>query len=191
MSVQMPPILMLYLLSFDWQNSFSLCYKYLQRPKTLSYEMLVHNKRYEASYFQAPDPEMMDTLAIQKRVKEVLLREYTQEQIDNPTGKQAEEMQRLVTNQYTMEELVIKCEKNSDGLEKFTELCKAEAEKLLPTIEITNEKISVPCWTDNPGFAELIKAGTHAGHPRPWVPALCFLKRLSFYTATPVRITSS
>lgn len=52
--------------------------------------------------------------------------------------------------------LVIKCGKNSDGLEKLVELCKAEAEKLLPTIEITNEKISVPCWTDDPGFAELI-----------------------------------
>lgn len=53
-------------------------------------------------------------------------------------------------------ELVIRCGKSSDGLEKLVELCKAEAEKLLPTIEITNEKISVPCWTDGPGFAELI-----------------------------------
>lgn len=55
-----------------------------------------------------------------------------------------------------MEELVIKCEKNSDSLEKLEELCKAEAEKLLPTIEIDNEGISVPCWTDGPGFTELI-----------------------------------
>lgn len=55
-----------------------------------------------------------------------------------------------------MEELVIKCGKNSDSLEKLEELCKAEAEKILPTIAIKDGDISVPCWTDGPGFAELI-----------------------------------
>lgn len=68
----------------------------LSDSEDISYEMLVHKKRYEASYFQTIDPEMMDTLAIQKRMKEILLREYTQEQMDNPTEKEAEEMQRLV-----------------------------------------------------------------------------------------------
>mgnify|MGYP007101829836 CR=1 FL=1 len=53
-------------------------------------------------------------------------------------------------------ELVIKCGKNSDSLEMLEALCKAEAEILLPTIEIKDEKIAVPCWTDGPGFAELI-----------------------------------
>lgn len=73
----------------------------LSDSEDISYEMLVHKKRYEASYFQAPDLEMMDTLAIQKRIKEALLREYTQEQIDNPTEKQTEEMQRLVAKETT------------------------------------------------------------------------------------------
>lgn len=54
------------------------------------------------------------------------------------------------------EELVIKCGKNSDSLEKLEALCKAEAEKLLPSIEVKDEKVSVVCWTDGPGFAELI-----------------------------------
>lgn len=54
------------------------------------------------------------------------------------------------------EELVIKCGKNSDSLEKLEALCKAEAEKLLPSIEVKDEKISVACWTNDPGFAELI-----------------------------------
>lgn len=73
----------------------------LSDSEDISYEMLVHKKRYEASYFQAPDPEMTDTLALQKRIKDVLLREYTQEQIDNPTEKQAEEMKRLVAKETT------------------------------------------------------------------------------------------
>lgn len=55
-----------------------------------------------------------------------------------------------------MEKLVIKCGKNSDSLEKLKELCKAEAEKLLPTIEVENGSISVSCWTDGAGIAELI-----------------------------------
>lgn len=61
----------------------------------ISYEILVNKKRYEASYYQAPDPEKMDTVAIQNRVKEALLLEYTQEQIDNPTEKQREKMQEI------------------------------------------------------------------------------------------------
>lgn len=53
-------------------------------------------------------------------------------------------------------ELIIKCGQNSDSLEKLETLCLAEAEKLLPAIEIMSEKVSVPCWTNEPGFAELI-----------------------------------
>ncbi len=53
-------------------------------------------------------------------------------------------------------ELVIKCGKNSDSLEKLEALCKAKAEKLLPSIEVKDKKVSVACWTDGPGFSELI-----------------------------------
>lgn len=73
----------------------------LSDDEDISYEMLVHKKRYEASYFQTPDPEMMDTLAIQRRIKDALLAEYTQEQLDNPTEKQQEEVQRLIAKETT------------------------------------------------------------------------------------------
>jgi hypothetical protein len=35
----------------------------------ISYEMNVNNKRYQASYYQAPDPGKMDTLIVQNRLK--------------------------------------------------------------------------------------------------------------------------
>ena len=54
-------------------------------------------------------------------------------------------------------EMDIRCGNNNDSKEKLERLCKAEAEKLLPTIEVPNDKIvRVPCWTDGGGFAELI-----------------------------------
>ena len=65
----------------------------------ISYEMLVHKKRYDASYFQAPDPSSVDTLAIQSRVKEALLQEYSQEEIDNPSDKQREKMESIATRE--------------------------------------------------------------------------------------------
>ena len=75
----------------------------LSDSEDISYEMLVNKKRYEAVYFQLPDPEMMDVLAQQdtykKRIKDALLREYTQEQIDNPTEKQAKDMDRIASKE--------------------------------------------------------------------------------------------
>ncbi|MBR1793003.1 MAG: hypothetical protein IJ764_05120 [Bacteroidales bacterium] len=68
----------------------------LSESEDISYEMLVHNKRYEAAYFQVIDPVLVDTLANQKKIKEILLQAYTQEQLDNPTEEQAAEMQSLV-----------------------------------------------------------------------------------------------
>lgn len=71
----------------------------LPESEDISYEMLVHKKRYEASYFQAPDPSSIDTLAIQNRVREALLKEFTQEEIDNPTDKQREKMQNIFSRE--------------------------------------------------------------------------------------------
>ena len=67
----------------------------LSENEDIGYEMLVHKKRYEAGYYQLPDPEKVDTLERQQKVKEVLLREYTQEQLDNPTQEEAEDIERL------------------------------------------------------------------------------------------------
>lgn len=53
-------------------------------------------------------------------------------------------------------ELVIRCGNNSDSLEKLEVMCKAEAEKLLPSIVIKDVIVKVPCWTDGLGASELI-----------------------------------
>ncbi|MDE5571173.1 MAG: hypothetical protein K2I86_03845 [Prevotella sp.] len=67
----------------------------LSDKEDISYEMLVHKKRYEASYYQIPDHNLIDTLAAHQKISDILLREYTQEEIDNPSEEQAEEMIRL------------------------------------------------------------------------------------------------
>ena len=71
----------------------------LSEDEDISYEIIVNKKRYEACYYQKSDPEAIDTLAIQKRIKDALLREYTQEQIDNPTEEQAQSIHRLMEMQ--------------------------------------------------------------------------------------------
>lgn len=58
-------------------------------------QMLFNKKRYEASYFQAPDLSKVDTLSIQQRIKNELLHEYTQEEIDNPSEEQREKMKNF------------------------------------------------------------------------------------------------
>lgn len=71
----------------------------LSDSEKISYEMKIHNKRYDAAYFQAPDSSLIDTLAVQSRVREALLKEYTQEQIDNPTEEQREKMLSLAQHE--------------------------------------------------------------------------------------------
>lgn len=71
----------------------------LSESEDISYEMLVNKKRYQASYYQVPDPSMIDTLAVQRRVKEALLQEYTQEEIDNPSEKQLEKMKEIFSRE--------------------------------------------------------------------------------------------
>ena len=58
--------------------------------------MIVENKRYQASYYQAPVPELMDTLAVQNLLKKKLLQKYTEGQIENPTEEQRKEMSEFI-----------------------------------------------------------------------------------------------
>lgn len=62
----------------------------------ISYNMGIKNKRYQASYYQVPIPELMDTLAIQNKFREKLLQKYTEDQITNPTEEQSKEMQAII-----------------------------------------------------------------------------------------------
>lgn len=55
------------------------------------------------------------------------------------------------------DDIAIECGKESDSFEVLENLCNAEAEKLLPTLDIPDGTIvEVPCWTAGFGFAELI-----------------------------------
>ena len=73
----------------------------LSESENISYEMTVNKKRYEAVYFQVPDPALMDTLAIQQKAKAILLKSFTQEQLDNPTEQQKEQIQKLLQDEGT------------------------------------------------------------------------------------------
>ena len=68
----------------------------LSESENISYEMVVHKKRYDAYYYQLPDPEEVGrSLEFKQAITDALLREYTQEQLDNPTQKEAEDIERL------------------------------------------------------------------------------------------------
>lgn len=74
----------------------------------ISYEMSVHNKRYQASYYQISESPSIDTLAVYNRIQTALLQKFTQEQIDNPTEKQQEEITSIVQSEaikYTIESM--------------------------------------------------------------------------------------
>ena len=57
----------------------------LPEDENISYEMTVHNKIYEAIFYQKPDSEKTDKQVIQKKIDEELLSKYTLEQLANPT----------------------------------------------------------------------------------------------------------
>lgn len=59
----------------------------------ISYEMLVHNKRYEASYCQLVQTvDLEDSVAVEAAIHEYMLTKYTEEQIQNPTDEEKYDM---------------------------------------------------------------------------------------------------
>lgn len=69
----------------------------LSESEDISYEMKVHNKTYEARFYQKPDMEKLDTLALQMQVRDEILQKYTPEQLENPTEEINEEARRIAT----------------------------------------------------------------------------------------------
>ena len=55
----------------------------IPKEEDISFEMTVHNKKYDAIFYQLP--KNIDTLSLQNKIKEDLLSKYTQEQLENPT----------------------------------------------------------------------------------------------------------
>ena len=61
----------------------------------ISYEMLVHKKNFDALFYQNPDMEKVDTLALQNKIREQLLKKYKPEQLENPTEEINQEAQAI------------------------------------------------------------------------------------------------
>lgn len=57
----------------------------LSDEEDISYEMTVHNKSYEALFYQVPNKMEIDTLALQEKVRNELLSKYTVEELIKPS----------------------------------------------------------------------------------------------------------
>jgi hypothetical protein len=67
----------------------------LPESERISYEMLVNKKTYEAVFYQVPNFEKIDTMAIRKQIKDELLTKYSQEQLENPTEEITKEAESI------------------------------------------------------------------------------------------------
>ncbi len=67
----------------------------LSDSENISYEMTVHNKNYDALFYQNPNIANMDTLAVQEKLRNELLKKYTPEQLENPTEEITQELQSM------------------------------------------------------------------------------------------------
>lgn len=65
----------------------------LSDEENISYEMTVNKKKYEAVFYQRPDMEKVDTLALQEKVRNELLSKYTEDELKNPSEEIAKEIQ--------------------------------------------------------------------------------------------------
>ena len=61
----------------------------------ISYEMNVHKKNFDALFYQNPDMEKVDTLALLNKIREQLLKKYKPEQLENPTEEINQEAQAI------------------------------------------------------------------------------------------------
>ncbi len=57
----------------------------LSDEENISYEMNVNKKNYDALFYQVPDKEKVDTLALEERIRKELLNKYTKEELENPS----------------------------------------------------------------------------------------------------------
>lgn len=77
----------------------------LSDSENISYEMSVNNKNYDAVFYQVPNMEKVDTLAMGEQVRNEL-KQYSLEQLANPTEEINQEVQRIIQRLST--ELILK-----------------------------------------------------------------------------------
>lgn len=75
---------------------FSLGKYTLSDEEDISYEMTVHNKNYEAYFYQVPDMEKTYTVALQEKVRNELLSKYTEAELKNPSEEITEEIKNTI-----------------------------------------------------------------------------------------------
>ncbi|MCQ2246648.1 MAG: hypothetical protein MJZ69_07675 [Bacteroidaceae bacterium] len=59
--------------------------KTIPEKEDISYEMKIHNKNYEAIFYQTPDMGKVDSVAIQTQLREQILEKFTPEQLEDPS----------------------------------------------------------------------------------------------------------
>ena len=64
----------------------------IPESEDISYGMLVNNKVYEAAFYQKPNYEKMDTVALLNQARQEFLNQYTEEELANPTEEIQEEI---------------------------------------------------------------------------------------------------
>ena len=67
----------------------------IKEDEDISYEMSVHNKRYEANFFQIPDTT---TENYKEEIKYLISSIYTKEQIENPSEEILQDLYKMKTN---------------------------------------------------------------------------------------------
>lgn len=65
----------------------------LPDDEKISYEMAVNQKNYDASFYQVPNVEKIDTLALQEELRNELLSKYTEDELKNPSEEKSKEIQ--------------------------------------------------------------------------------------------------
>lgn len=67
----------------------------LSETEDISHEMMVNKKTYDAVFFQNPNMEKVDTAAFRNEVREELLKNFSEEQLENPTDEVKEAAQKV------------------------------------------------------------------------------------------------
>lgn len=80
----------------------------LSDEEDISYEMTVHNKSYEALFYQVPNMEKADTLALQKKLLSELLSKYTEAELKNPSEEITKEIQNTAIKKICTELMLMK-----------------------------------------------------------------------------------
>ncbi|WOF96599.1 hypothetical protein RJT12_14385 [Segatella copri] len=65
----------------------------LSDEENISYEMTVNKKNYDALFYQVPNMEKADTLALQEKVRNELLSKYSEAELKNPSEEMTKEIQ--------------------------------------------------------------------------------------------------